>query len=272
MLVDSHCHLDYPDFDSERDTIVQRARAAGVGRMVSIGVKLSQFERVYALTQQYADVFAAVGVHPHEAGAEGLDEPDILIEHAKRDKVVAIGESGLDYFYERSPRDRQTISFKTHIKAAQETQLPLVIHSRDADDDTLALLREGHEVQPFPCVIHCFTGGVELMKGCVEMGHYISMSGISTFKKSEELRQIFAQVPPDRLLVETDSPYLAPAPHRGKRNEPGYVAHTARFMADYLGYAYDDFLTLTGENFFRLFSKVPQELSVKPLEIPIEAM
>lgn len=256
MLVDSHCHLDYPDFDSERDALVERARQAGVARMVSIGVRLSQFERVYALAKAYPEVFAAVGVHPHEAGREGISAPDLLLEHSKRSKVVAIGESGLDYFYQHAPVDDQQRSFRAHIEAARLTQLPLVVHSRDADEDTLALLREGHQDGSFPCVIHCFTGGEALMRGCVEMGHYISMSGIATFKKSEDLRKIFAQVPPDRLLVETDSPYLAPAPHRGKRNEPSYVAHTARFMADYLGYDFADFATLTSDNFFRLFNKV----------------
>lgn len=256
MLVDSHCHLDYPDFDSERDALVARARQAGIVRMVSIGVRLSQFERVYALTQAYKEVFAAVGVHPHEAGKEGLSAPDVLVEYAKRDKVVAIGESGLDYFYQHAPREDQQRSFRAHIAAARLTQLPLVVHSRDADEDTLGLLREGQQEGAFPCVIHCFTGGLELMQGCVDLGHYISMSGIATFKKSEELRQIFAKVPPERLLVETDAPYLAPAPHRGKRNEPSFVAHTARYMADYLGYEFEAFSRLTSENFFRLFSKV----------------
>lgn len=258
MLVDSHCHLDYPDFDDERDALVQRARDAGVVRMVSIGVRLSQFERVYALTQQFPEVYAAVGVHPHEAGREGIDDPQVLLDYAKRDKVVAIGESGLDYFYQHAPHEDQQRSFRAHIQAARQTQLPLVVHSRDADQDTLALLREGHQDGAFPCVIHCFTGGLELMRGCVELGHYISMSGIATFKKSEALREIFAQVPHDRLLVETDSPYLAPAPHRGKRNEPSYVAHTARYMADYLGYDFAEFSRLTSDNFFRLFNAIPR--------------
>ncbi len=258
MLVDSHCHLDYPELDQERGAILARARQAGVGCMVSIGVRLSQFERVYQLTQDHAEIYAAVGVHPHEAGKEGLSEPGPLLDFARRDKVVAIGESGLDYFYQHAPREDQQRSFRAHIAAARQTQLPLVVHTRDADDDTLAILREGHQDGAFPCVIHCFTGGLELMRGCVDMGHYISISGIATFKKSEDLRQIFAQVPPERLLVETDSPYLAPAPHRGKPNEPAYVAHTARYMADYLGQSFQDFADLTCENFFRLFAKVPR--------------
>lgn len=258
MLVDSHCHLDYPELEPERAGILERARQAGVGCMVSIGVRLSQFERVYALTQSHPQIYAAVGVHPHEAGREGLSDAAPLLDYAKRDKVVAIGESGLDYFYQHAPRDDQQRSFRAHISAARTTQLPLVVHTRDADDDTLAILREGHQDGAFPCVIHCFTGGLELMRGCVEMGHYISISGIATFKKSEALREIFAQVPPERLLVETDSPYLAPAPHRGKPNEPAYVAHTARYMADYMGYSFEDFAALTSDNFFRLFSKVPR--------------
>lgn len=260
MLVDSHCHLDYPEMDDARGALLERAREAGVGCMVSIGVRISQFERIYALTQRHAEIYAAVGVHPHEAGREGLSDPAPLLDYARRDKVVAIGESGLDYFYQHAPKEDQQRSFRTHIVAARQTQLPLVVHTRDADDDTLAILREGHQDGAFPCVIHCFTGGLELMRGCVDMGHYISISGVATFKKSEELRQIFAQVPPERLLVETDSPYLAPAPHRGKPNEPAYVAHTARFMADYLGHSFEDFATQTSDNFFRLFSKVPRDL------------
>jgi TatD DNase family protein len=257
MLVDSHCHLDFLDFADNRDEFVERARRAGVGRIVTIGTRPSQFDGVRAIAEAYSDVFCSVGVHPHNAGEEGLSEPEFLLEQAKHPKVVGIGESGLDYFYDKAPRDRQAESFRVHIEAARETGLPLIVHTRDADDDTIAILKEGHEAGAFPCVIHCFTASQKLADACLAMGHYISFSGILTFKSATNIHEVAKVIPADRMLVETDSPYLAPVPKRGKSNEPSYVAHTAAFLAELRGMDYQTLLNQTGENFFRLFSKVP---------------
>lgn len=257
MLVDSHCHLDFPDFAEDRDAFVERARRAGVGRFVTIGTRPSEFAGVQAIAESYKDVFCSVGVHPHNAGEEGLSEPSFLLEAAKHSKVVGIGESGLDYFYDKAPRDRQAESFRVHIDAARETGLPLIVHTRDADDDTISILQEGHSRGAFPCVIHCFTASQKLADACLAMGHYISFSGILTFKSAANIHDVAKVVPVDRMLVETDAPYLAPVPKRGKRNEPSYVAHTAAFLAELRGMEYQEVLERTGENFFRLFSKVP---------------
>lgn len=255
LLVDSHCHLDFKDFTDDLDGVVERARDAGVGTMVSISTHLSRFEGVRAVAERFDNVWCTVGVHPHEAGNEGLDAPDRLIEMAAHPKVVGIGESGLDYYYDRSPRDRQQASFRAHIAAARETGLPLVVHSRDADDDMAAILREEMEKGAYTGVMHCFSSGRALAEAALDIGFYVSFSGIVTFKKSEELREIARDVPDERILVETDAPFLAPVPNRGQRNEPAYVAHTARVLAEVRGTTPEAIAATTTENFHRLFSR-----------------
>jgi TatD DNase family protein len=259
MLVDSHCHLDFPDFAEERDAVVARAEAAGVGMMVTISTRVRRFESVLAVAEAYGNVFCSVGTHPHNAGEETDVMTEELIQLSSHPKVVAIGEAGLDYFYDRSPRDVQAAVFRRHIAAARETDLPLVIHSRDADADMEAILRDETGKGAFPFILHCFSSGEALAKAGVELGGYVSFSGILTFKKSEELREIAKSIPHDRLLVETDAPYLAPVPFRGKRNEPAYVAHTAAVLAETIGMGVEEVAALTTANFFRCFSKVPHQ-------------
>lgn len=254
-LVDSHCHLDYLERDGEIGPVVERALAAGIGTMVTICTKLSEFDRIEAIAQRFPRVYCSVGVHPHEAGKEGQSTPDKLIELAGHDKVVGIGETGLDYYYEHSPREAQQVSFRSHIAAARETGLPLIVHARDADDDTVAVLRDEYAKGAFPGVIHCFTAGPELAKAALEIGFYISLAGIVTFKSAGDLRDTVRDVPLDRILVETDSPYLAPVPRRGKTNEPANVVYTARALAELRGVDPADFADTTTENFFRLFSR-----------------
>jgi TatD DNase family protein len=256
MLVDSHCHLDFKEFTPELDAVVARAKAAGVGVCVSIGTKLPQFPGVRAVAERFPDVWCSVGVHPHEAEHEPLNSPDILIEHARHPKVVGIGESGLDYYYERSPREAQRANFRHHIAASRETGLPLIVHTRDADDDTIEILEDEMARAPFTGLLHCFTGTRRLAEAALALGFYISASGIATFKNSGELRDVLKDVPPARLLVETDAPFLAPIPHRGKRNEPSFVVHTAAMLAELTGTTPDAFAQQTTENFFRLFTKV----------------
>jgi TatD DNase family protein len=259
MLVDSHCHLDFPDFAEERDAVVARAEAAGVGMMVTISTRVRRFESVLAVAEAYGNVFCSVGTHPHNAGEETDVTTEELIRLSSHPKVVAIGEAGLDYFYDRSPRDVQAAVFRRHIAAARETDLPLVIHSRDADADMEAILRDGKGKGAFPFILHCFSSGEALARAGVELGGFVSFSGILTFRKSEELREIAKSIPHDRLLVETDAPYLAPVPFRGKRNEPAYVAHTAAVLAETIGMGVEDVAALTTANFFRCFSKVPHQ-------------
>ncbi|MGY8957407.1 MAG: TatD family hydrolase, partial [Alphaproteobacteria bacterium] len=235
MLVDSHCHLDFKDFEGELDDVVARAGAAGVGTMVSISTHLSKFEGVKAVAERFDNVWCSVGVHPHQAGEEGVDSPDRLVELAQHPRVVGIGESGLDYYYDNSPRDRQQISFRAHIEAARETGLPLIVHARDADEDAADIMRDEMEKGAYTAVMHCFSSGRGLAEAALEMGMYISFSGILTFKNAQELRNIARDVPEDRILVETDSPFLAPIPNRGKRNEPSFVAHTAEVLAEVRG-------------------------------------
>lgn len=255
MLVDSHCHLDYKDFADEVDEVVARARDAGVGTMVTISTHLGRFEGVRAMAERFNDVWCTVGVHPHHAGEEGQDTPDRLIEMADHPRVVGIGESGLDYYYDRSPRDRQQASFRAHIAACRETGLPLVVHARDADKDMAKILRDEMEKGAFTGVMHCFSSGRGLAEAALDLGMYISFSGILTFKNAEELREIARDVPEDRLLVETDAPFLAPAPNRGKRNEPAYVVYTAETLANVRDMAAAELQSLTTDNFFRLFSR-----------------
>jgi len=258
MLVDSHCHLDFPDFAEERDDIIARAKAAGVERMVTISTRVRRFPEILAIAEAYPEVYCSVGTHPHQA-AEELDVTvDELVAHAKHPKVVAIGEAGLDYFYDYGPREAQAQGLRTHIAAARITQLPLVIHARDADEDMAAILTEEMGKGAFPFVLHCFSSGRRLAEVGLELGGYISFSGILTFKKSEEIRAIARDVPRDRMLVETDAPYLAPPPHRGKRNEPAFVKHTAKVLAETVGVSEDEIAAITTENFFRLFNKTPR--------------
>jgi TatD DNase family protein len=260
MLVDSHCHLDFPDFADDLDGVVGRAREKGVGRMVTISTRVRKLEGLLAIAGRFPDVFCSVGTHPHNAHEELDITAADLVARTRHPKVVAIGEAGLDYHYDNSPRDAQEQGFRTHIAAARETGLPLVIHSREADDDTARILEEETGKGAFPAVLHCFTGGRDLAMRGVALGHYVSFTGILTFKNSQNLRDIAAALPADRILVETDAPYLAPLPYRGKRNEPAYVAETARILAQARGVSAEKIARQTTENFFRLFSKVPREL------------
>ncbi|MEP4380640.1 MAG: TatD family hydrolase [Alphaproteobacteria bacterium] len=255
MLVDSHCHLDFEDFGTEVDAVVARAREAGVATMVSISTHLSRFDGVKAVAERFDDVWCSVGVHPHHAGEEGQDTPDRLIELAAHPRVVGIGESGLDYYYDCSPRDRQQISFRAHIAAARATGLPLIVHARDADEETADILRDEMGKGAFTGVMHCFSSGRGLAEAALDLGMYVSFSGILTFKNAEELRDIARDVPEDRLLVETDAPFLAPVPNRGQRNEPAFVVHTADTLAKVKGLDATDLRATTTENFFRLFSR-----------------
>jgi TatD DNase family protein len=257
MLVDSHCHLDFPTLAPELDAVIDRARAAKIGRLVTIGTKVAQFPQVREIADRYDEVFCSVGTHPHHAAKEPNVSVSDLVSIAAGDKVVAIGEAGLDYHYDNSPRDMQERGFRTHIAAARETGLPLVIHARDADDDIARILEEESAKGVFPFVLHCFTGGEDLARRGIALGGYVSFSGILTFKASDPLRKIAASLPEDRILVETDAPYLAPGPWRGKRNEPSYVVETARVLAETRGVTPEAIAATTTANFFRLFSKVP---------------
>ncbi|MGZ3411347.1 MAG: TatD family hydrolase [Xanthobacteraceae bacterium] len=258
MLIDSHCHLDFPDFADELDGIVERARDAGIARMVTISTRIRKQDALLKIAERFPDVFCSVGTHPHHAHEElDIGTADI-VTLTRNPAVVAIGEAGLDYFYDDSPREAQERGFRNHIAAARETGLPLVIHTRDADDDTARILGEEMGKGAFPAVLHCFTGGPELARRAIELGLYISFTGILTFKKSEDLRAIVASLPADRILVETDAPYLAPGKFRGKRNEPSYVTETAKTLAEVRKVSLEDISHQTSENFFRLFSKVPR--------------
>ncbi|MGQ0456321.1 MAG: TatD family hydrolase [Hyphomicrobium sp.] len=255
MLVDHHCHLDFPDFAADLDGVIARAAANGVGMMVTISTRVRQFDRILAVAERFENVYCSVGTHPHNADEE-RDVPlaDIL-ERSKHPKVVAVGESGLDYYYKRSTPENQAAGFRRHIAAARITGLPLEIHTRDADDDTLAILEDEHAKGAFPAVLHCFTSGRTLAMRAVDLGLYVSFSGVVTFKKSEALRAVAREVPLDRLLVETDAPYLAPDPYRAKTNEPAFVVHTAATLADVKGVSRDALAVATTENFFRLYTK-----------------
>jgi TatD DNase family protein len=262
MLIDSHCHLDFPDFASELDAVVERARGAGIARLVTISTRVARQTELLAIAERFADVYASVGTHPHYAHEELDVSAADLVARTRHPKVVALGEAGLDYHYDRSPRAAQEQGFRTHIEAARETGLPLVIHSREADADTARILEEETGQGAFPAVLHCFTGGRELAERAIALGLFISFTGILTFKNSVELRAIAAALPADRILVETDAPYLAPGPFRGKRNEPAYVVETARVLAQTRGVSFDDIARTTTDNFFRLFSKVPRPAAV----------
>lgn len=255
MLVDHHCHLDFPEFAPELDQVVARAREAGVGTLVTISTRIRKFAEVKAVAERFEDVYCSVGTHPHNAHEE-LDIPfERIVELSKDPKVVAIGEAGLDYHYKHSTPEAQAEGFRRHIAAARETGLPLEIHTRDADDDTIAILEEEHAKGAFPAVLHCFTGGRELAMRALDLGLYVSFSGVITFKNAEALHEIARDVPLDRVLVETDAPFLAPIPFRGKRNEPAYVVRTAAALASVKGVSNDEIVRATTENFFRLYSK-----------------
>ena len=255
QIVDSHCHLDFPDFDEERDDVIARAIEAGVTRMVTICTKLHNEPKVRAIVEAHPEVFYAVGIHPMSVEAQPLVTVDQLVAYAAHPKMVGIGETGLDYHYTPDSAELQKQSLRIHIDAARETGLPLIIHARNADEDMAQILREGMDNGAYTCVMHCFSSGPELARAALDMGFYLSMSGIATFPKSQEVRDIFASAPLDRILVETDSPYLAPKPFRGKRNEPGYTVHTAQVGADVFGVSYEDFAKATTANFDRLFTK-----------------
>lgn len=254
-IVDSHCHLDFSDFDGEHDALIARAAEAGVTRMVTICTKLRLEPQVRALAETHENVFYAAGTHPMSVADEPMAKVDELVALAAHPKFVGIGETGLDYHYTAESAAQQQESLRLHIEAARQTRLPLIIHARDADQDMARILTEEFRAGAYSCVMHCFSSGAELAKAALDLGFYLSMSGIAAFPRSKDLRDIFATAPVDRILVETDSPYLAPPPHRGKRNEPAYVAKTAAVGAELFGMDYADFARQTTENFDRLFWK-----------------
>lgn len=254
-IVDSHCHLDFPDFDGELDQVIARAHAAGVRRMVTICTRLANEPAVRAIADAHPSVFYAAGTHPMRVGEEPMVTVDQLIALAQHPKFVGIGETGLDYHYTADTKDVQQHSLRVHITAAQETGLPLIIHARGADDDMAAILTETWRERPYSCVMHCFSSSEDLAKAALDLGFYLSMSGIAAFPRSHELRGIFARAPLDRILLETDSPYLAPPPYRGRRNEPAYTVHTGKVGAELFGISELAFAAQTTANFDRLFTR-----------------
>ena len=260
LLVDSHCHLDFPDFAADLDALMERAAAADIARVVSISTRLRQADQLLGIVERFANVFGSIGTHPHYAHEELDVTVEELVERSRHPKIVAIGEAGLDYHYDYSPRDAQEIGFRRHIAAARATGLPLIVHAREADADIGRILEEESGKGAFQAVLHCFTASRELALRAIDLGFYVGFSGILTFKKSVELRAIAAELPSDRILVETDAPYLAPGKFRGKRNEPSYVTETAKTLAMTRGVTFDEIARQTTENFFRLFHKVPSPL------------
>jgi TatD DNase family protein len=257
MLIDSHCHLDFPDFAGELDAVVARARAAGVGRIVTISTRVKRLATLLEVAERFPNVYCSVGTHPHHADEEDGIAAGDLIELTRHPKVVALGEAGLDYFYENGSPEAQARGFRAHIAAARATGLPLVIHTREADNDCGRILEDEMGKGSFRAVLHCYTGGRELAMKAISLGLSISFTGILTFKKSEALRALAAELPADRVMVETDAPYLAPGKHRGRRNEPSYVVEVAKVLAEARGVSLEEISRQTTENFFRLFSKVP---------------
>lgn len=255
MLVDSHCHLNYKGLREDQPGVIERARAAGVGTMLGISTRAGEWDEVVALADAHPDIWATIGVHPHEADSHADTDAARLIDAARHPKVIGIGETGLDYFYDHSDRDRQRDSFRAHIAASRATGLPLIVHTRDAEEDTAAIVREEMAVGAFPGVIHCFTASAAFAEQALALGFYISLSGILTFKNARDLQAVAATLPAERILVETDSPFLAPVPMRGKVCEPAYVARTAAFLADLRGVDLDTIAAQTTDNFFRLFTK-----------------
>jgi TatD DNase family protein len=257
VLIDTHCHLDFPELASEQEAVIARARAAGLERMITVSTRTREFFSICAIAERYEDVFCTVGTHPHHAHEEAEVSASELVALARHEKCVAIGEAGLDYHYDRSPRDIAAKVFRAHIAAARETGLPLAVHARDADEEIAAILRDEMERGPFRGCLHCFTGSAKLAEAALALGFYISFSGVLTFKKSNELREIARSMPMDRLLVETDAPFLAPVPYRGKRNEPAFVKETARVLAEVKGVSEEALANATAANALRLFSKMP---------------
>jgi TatD DNase family protein len=261
-LVDSHCHLDFPDLIAETEAILARARAAGVNRMVTICTRLRNEPNARALAEAHPEVFYAAGTHPMSAAEEPLTSVEELVTLSRQPRFVGIGETGLDYHYTADSKAIQQTSLRIHIEAAQETGLPLIIHARDADEDMETILSEGMRARPYSCVMHCFSSGPRLAEAALEMGFTLSISGIAAFPKSQDLRDIFARAPLERLILETDSPYLAPPPYRGKRNEPAYVAHTAQALAPVFGLSLEAFAAQTTANFDRLFPRATRAAKV----------
>ncbi|KIZ37374.1 MULTISPECIES: TatD family hydrolase [Rhodopseudomonas] len=257
MLIDSHCHLEFPDFAEDLDGLVARAHAAGVARMVTISTRVRRLPELLAISERFPNVYCSVGTHPHHVDEEDGIPAEELIELTRHPKVVALGEAGLDYFYDHGSPEAQARGFRAHIAAARATGLPLVIHTREADVDCGKILEDEMAKGPFRAVLHCYTGGRDLALQAIDLGLSIGFTGILTFKKSQALRDLAAELPADRILVETDSPYLAPGKFRGKRNEPSYVVETAKVLAEVRGVSLDEIARQTTQNFFRLFSKVP---------------
>jgi TatD DNase family protein len=258
MIVDSHCHLDFPDFADEIDAVVARAESAGVGRMITISTRVKRVNALQAIAERFPNVYFSVGTHPHQADEEDGIPPEELIALTRHPKAVALGEAGLDYFYQKSSREAQERGFRAHIAAARVTGLPLVIHTREADEDCKRILEDEVAKGSFKAVLHCYTGGRDLAMRAVDLGLHVSFTGILTFKNSQAIRDIAAELPTDRIMVETDAPYLAPGKFRGKRNEPSFVVETARVLAETRGVSFEEIARQTTENFFRLFDKVPR--------------
>ncbi len=255
MLVDSHCHLNYKGLVEEQGAVLKRARDSGVTAMLNISTREREWRDIVATAEHEDDVWASIGIHPHEADAHPDIDLSKLVYEAQHERVVAIGETGLDYYYDHSDREQQKQSFRTHIHAAQETGLPIIVHTREAEDDTAEIMAKEMERQEYTGVIHCFTASEEFAHKALNLGLYISISGIVTFKNAKDLQDTASKLPNDRLLVETDAPFLAPVPHRGKTGEPAFVADTARFLADLRGQSYDELCQITSQNFYNLFHK-----------------
>lgn len=255
MFVDSHCHLDFKDFDADRQEVLARARAAKVAMMLTISTKITEAAEIIALAEAHDELACSIGIHPHEAGAQPQTSAAQLVELARHPKVIGIGETGLDYYYEHSPREAQQKNFRAHIEAARLSGLPLIVHARDADEDTADIMEDEMGKGAYPALIHCFTAGPELARRALDMGCYISISGIATFNSAKQLRQTIETIPLERLLIETDAPFLAPVPHRGKRNEPSFVADTAAALAALKGVSVEQLAQATSDNFFTLFTK-----------------
>ncbi|MEL6746787.1 MAG: TatD family hydrolase [Pseudomonadota bacterium] len=260
MLVDHHCHLDFAQFTKDRDAVVQRAHDAGVGIMVSISTKMAYLDNLTELVSGYDHVYCSAGTHPHYANRELHLTVEDYVKATAHPRVVAIGEAGLDYFYDHAPRDSQETGFRRQIEVARQTGLPLIIHARDADEDTASILEQEMAQGPFTAVLHCYTGGPDLASRALDLGLYVSFTGVVTFNKMNDLRAIMRSIPDNRILVETDAPFLPPVPHRGKRNEPSFVRHTAELMAAERGVSLEEFAAQTTANFFNLYTKVPRTL------------
>jgi TatD DNase family protein len=258
MIIDSHVNLHAPQFDEDRDEVIARARQAGVRLMVEISDKLSTFEATHALAMAHDDIWCTVGAHPHEAKDHVELTADELVGLAQRPRVIGIGECGLDFHYDLSPRDEQAAVFRQHIDAARRTGLPLVVHTREADETMAAILREEHAKGPFKLLMHCYTSGVELAETAAELGAWFSVSGIATFKAAEDVREVIRRMPEDRIIVETDCPYLAPIPHRGRRNEPAYVGLVLQKLAEVRGWTPQEAEQRTTDAFFALFDRIPR--------------